>query len=179
MRKRVFDETMSEHIGALVFIPKVDAVAFDRRAEAAGGRREDREVTSPVCHIGTSEACCMACAHACRSAGAAAGSASGCMCMLHAPHEAASTMARCGDARGRGFALVFVCLCERAPDGSEGSCEGVCGGDAGGHWRRIWRVPRGWPSHLDCGRGWESSGPWLRLHGALQEVIWLILNRGI
>ena len=113
MRKPFFDEGMLEQVRALVFMPKVDAIIFDRRAEAVGGRRDGREVTSPRCHIGISEACSMPHSHTCRSAGAAAGSVSGCMCMLHAPHEAASTMARCAGALGREFALVFACLCER------------------------------------------------------------------
>ena len=132
MRKRVFDESMSEHIEALVLMAEMDAIIFDRRAEAAGGRRGDREVTSPGCHIGTSEACSMPHAHAHQSAETAADSASGCMHMIHAPHEAGSTMARCADALGRDFAVVSACLCERVPDGSKGGREGVCGGGAGG-----------------------------------------------
>ena len=171
MRKRLSDEMVSEVAGSLESMPVVDTVVFDLCAEAAGGRHDDREVTSPRSRIGTSEARSMTCAHACRSAGAAAGSVSGCVCMLHAPHEAASTMARCAGALGREFALVFACLCERAWDGSEGGREGACGGGADGRWRPIWRVPRVWPSHVDSGRGWASSGPWLGLIGTLPGVI--------
>ena len=153
MRKRLSDEMVSKVAGSLESMPVVDTVVFDSCAEAAGGRHDNREVTSPRCRIGTSEACSMPCAHACWSAGAAAGSVSGCMCMLHAPHEAASTMARYADARGHDFALVSACLCERVLDGSEGGREGACGGGAGGRCRPIWRVPRVWPSHMDSGRG--------------------------
>ena len=79
-------------------------------------------------------------------------------------------MARRASALGRDVALVFACLYERVPDGSEGDREGACGGGDGGRWRPIWRVPRLWPSHVDSGWGWASSGPWLGLLGALPEV---------
>ena len=63
MRKRIFDEAMSEYVETLIFILNVDAVVFDRRAEAVDGRRDDREVTSQRCRIGTSKACYMPYAH--------------------------------------------------------------------------------------------------------------------
>ena len=137
MRKRIFDEMVSEAAGSLESMPMVDAVVFDWRVQAAGGRRDVCEDTSPWCRIGTSEACSMPHAHACRSAGAAADSASRCMCILHASHEAASTMARCAGALGRDFALVSACLCEHVSDRSKGGREGVCGGGAGGRCRPI------------------------------------------
>ena len=139
MRKRIFDEMVSEAAGSLESMPMVDAVVFDWRVQAAGGRRDVCEDTSPWCRIGTSEACSMPHAHACRSAGAAADSASRCMCILHASHEAASTMVRCAGALGRDFALVSACLCEHVSDRSKGGREGVCGGgvSAGGRCRPI------------------------------------------
>ena len=64
MRKRGFDESMLEHVEALVLMAEMDAIIFDLRTEAAGGRRDAFEDTSPRCCIGTSEACNMAHAHA-------------------------------------------------------------------------------------------------------------------
>ena len=43
---------------------EMDGIIFDLRTEAAGGRRDAFEDTSPRCCIGTSEACNMAHAHA-------------------------------------------------------------------------------------------------------------------
>jgi hypothetical protein len=63
MQKRVCDVTMLEHVGTLIFMPEMDAIIFEARAEAAGGRRDDREVTSPGCRYGTSEACSMVHGH--------------------------------------------------------------------------------------------------------------------
>ena len=111
MRKRFFDESMLEQVRALVLMTKMDAIIFDLRAEAAGGRREAFEDTTPGCHIGTSEACSMPPAHAHQSARAAADSVSSCMCMFHTPHEAGSTMARCAGALKTRFC---TCLCMHA-----------------------------------------------------------------
>ena len=162
---------VSEVDGSLESMPVVDIAIFDWHAEAARGRREVCKDTSPRCPIGTSEACSMKHTHACQSAGAVADSASCCTCTVHAPHEADSTMARYADACGSEFALVSACLCERVLDGSEGGREGACGGGAGGRCRPIWRVLRVWPSHVDSGRGWASSGPWLGLLGTLPGAI--------
>ena len=52
MRKRIFDEMVSEAAGSLESMPMVDAVVFDWRVQAAGGRRDVCEDTSPWCCIG-------------------------------------------------------------------------------------------------------------------------------
>ena len=66
MRKRVFDASMPEQLGTLIFMTEMDSIVIGASREAAGGRRDlhAREITSPGCHIGTSEAASMRHGHA-------------------------------------------------------------------------------------------------------------------
>ena len=64
MRKRVFDAGMPEQLGTLIFMTEMDGIVIGASREAAGGRRDAREITSPGCHIGTSEAASMRHGHA-------------------------------------------------------------------------------------------------------------------
>ena len=54
---------MPEQLGTLIFMTEMDGIAIGASREAAAGRRDAREITSPRCHIGTSEACSMLHSH--------------------------------------------------------------------------------------------------------------------
>ena len=63
MQKRVFDASMPEQLGTLIFMTEMDGIAIGASREAAAGWRDAREITSPRCHIGTLEACSMLHSH--------------------------------------------------------------------------------------------------------------------
>ena len=44
---------MPDQLGTLIFMTEMDGIVIGASREAAGGRRDAREITSPGCHLGT------------------------------------------------------------------------------------------------------------------------------
>ena len=153
-------------------LPSIDA----RRPPVAGGKIARSPLRGAI-SAPRRHAAWHARMHAGRPEPLRAARAAACACSMHRTRRPVRW--RGAATRVDAGSLLSLYACVSACRGCPRAIARVCGGDAGGPWRRIWRVPRGWPSHVDCGRGWESSGPWPGLHGTLQEVIWLVLNRGI